>query len=397
MRVLVIPTDFPFAANPQAGIFILRRLQALRDLGHEMRVLRIVPLAPPIGEKWKTYRSIPSFEAIEGFPVHTVRTAIPPRLVGMEYRALQLRGALRREIEAFRPDLVHADYLIPGGHTAVQQPLPTVVTMHGIDAYDWPFRRSGLRRAARETLRRATCVVAVSEYLAQCVQRIAATNVRVIWNSADETIFYPRDRRSARESLGLPQDAFIVAFAGNLLRDKGTYELIEAVSSTPGAARTVVALAGAGPELDGLKEHAHRNRVDARFLGRLDHDVLAQLYGAADVVALPSYYEGLPVVVVEAMLSQRAVLATPVGGVPEIIEPGVTGVLVPPRSASELSRALARLQTDADLRDRIAARALAFAGAHLTASVSARKYDELYQEIVGRHSLHRKDASAAAL
>jgi glycosyltransferase involved in cell wall biosynthesis len=383
MRVLAIPKDFPTEQNPQSGIFVLRRLQATQALGHEVRVLRVVPHAPPVGQKWSAYRAIPESEVVEGIPVIATRAFVPPRLIGMEYLGLQLRGRLLREIAAFQPDIVHADYLIPCGHIAIHQPLPSIVTMHGIDAYNWPFRRRGLRRAATQTLERATRVVAVSDFLARFVQAIARRDIRVSWNGADERVFHHRDPAFSRDSLDLPRDRFIVAFAGTVLRQKGILDLIEAVGSLPDdRPRPLVVIAGSGADETVARDLAVKRGVDARILGRLDQSMLAELYGAADVLALPSYHEGLPVVICEAMLSQRAIVATNVGGIPEIIEDGVNGLLVAPGRIRDLARAITQLRDDTDLRGLLAQRAYDFASLHLTWRVSALGYDKLYREVV---------------
>lgn len=376
MRILVLPKDFPSAAQPQAGIFILRRVQALRELGHEIEVLRIVPAAPPILPKWRAYAAIPPQDLVEGIPVRTIRAIVAPRMIGMEFLPLEVHGAVSREIARFQPDVVHASFLIPSGQIAVRQRVPAVVTAHGGDAYAWPKQRPGLRRAAREAIVKAARVTAVSSYIGRCVCEIAQRDVDVIWNGGDERFFFPRDAAKARTRLGIPAGRFVVAFAGNLLRAKGIFDLVEAAAGMSGL-RPIVLFAGAGIDDPHLREAANQARVDARFLGRLDQDRLAELYAAADVVTLPSYNEGLPNVVCEAMLSQRTVVASTAGGIPEIVENEVTGLLVEPGNIPQLRGALSRAGSDAALRARLSAQARRFAAEHLTWRVSAKRYDRV--------------------
>src|SRR5579884_2662667 len=107
MRVLVIPKDFPTPQNPQAGIFILRRLQAMQERGHEIFVLRIVPYSPPFGpERWRVYNALPRDAVVEGIPVRTIRALIPPRMIGIEYLPLQVHRAVAAEVRRVRADLV---------------------------------------------------------------------------------------------------------------------------------------------------------------------------------------------------------------------------------------------------------------------------------------------------
>jgi len=184
----------------------------------------------------------------------------------------------------------------------------------------------------------------------------------------------------------LPLERSIVAYAGAIARTKGLFDLVTAASALEHEKRPIILLAGAGPETQSLRSEAERCRVDVRFLGQLSQDDVADLFGAADVVTLPSYNEGLPNVVCEAMLSQRAVLATTVGGIPEVIKDNQTGVLVAPASPKELAAGLKHLLGDADERQRMARAARTFAAEHLTWRVSARGYDDLFCEVVSEAS-----------
>ena len=379
-----MPVDFPSARQPQAGIFILRRVQALRDLGHTIEIVRVVPFAPKIGAKWKRYAEIPRYEVVDGFPVHTIRAIIPPRMIGMEYLPLLVHSALKRLIDAFHPDVLHASFVIPCGQIMVRHRIPTVVTAHGGDAYAWPHLRPGLYRAAREAIREATRVTAVSDYIRQCVQQLEDREVTVILNGGDQRYFFPRDRLECRQHLALPPDRFIIGFAGNLLRAKGLLDLAKAAAGMQ-AINPLVLIAGEGSDRAAIEREFQQAKVDVRFLGRLDSEQVGQVFGAADVVTLPSHNEGLPNVVCEAMLSARAVVASTAGGTPEIIQDG-RGILVPPRDIAGLRSAYERLAQDAELRNNLAERARTFALSHLTWPISARHYERVYFEATNARS-----------
>lgn len=377
MRVLVLPKEFPSERRPNAGIFILRRVRALRELGHELEVLRIVPYAPPLGRKWGAYASIPAYEVIDGVPVRSIRAVVPPRMIGMEYLPVQVHGAVSAAIARFRPDVLHASFLIPSGQIAVRHAMPTVVTAHGGDAYLWPAQRRGLMRAAREAIARATRVTAVSEYIARCVRAIHDREVDVVINGADERHFYPRARAESRASLGLPADRNVIAFAGNLYRKKGVFELIDAAAGLADL-RPVVVMAGEGPNRADVLACGERKGVDLRLPGRLDGDGVAQLFNAADIVTLPSHNEGLPNVLCEAMLCGRAVVATRAGGIPEIVKHDDTGLLVGVEQTEQLRDALRAVLTEEGRRERYERAARAFAVQNLTWRVSAKHYERVY-------------------
>lgn len=382
MRILLLPKEFPSEQRANAGIFILRQAEALLARGHEVEVVRIVPYAPPIGQRWNAYRSMPPVEYVSGIPVRTIRAFFPPQMLAMEYLPLQVHRAMQREIERFRPDVINASFLIPSGQIAVRHAVPAVVTAHGSDAYSWPKRRAGLLHAAREAIVKATRVTAVSDYIRRCVQDIAQRPVDVIWNGADERFFYPRDRAEARIDFNLSPDRPVIVFAGNVLRAKGVYELVDA-AATLCDLRPIVVIAGAGEDQTPLSARAGELRVDLRMLGRLEPERVGALFGAADVVVLPSYGEGLPNVVCEAMLAQQAVVATNVGGIPEIVDDERTGLLVKPADPQNLATALRRVLEDDALRERLARAAREFAVEHLTWSVSAQGYERVFRQAIG--------------
>jgi teichuronic acid biosynthesis glycosyltransferase TuaC len=380
VRILVVPAQFPSREQPQSGIFILRRLEALAAMGHALRVLRIVPLAPPLTPKWRDYAKIPEYDEIAGIPVHTVRAPIPPRMIGIEFLPAILSPILAREIRAFDPDVIHASYLLPSGHlVASQRAVPSVVTSHGIDAHTWPHLRPGIRRACSQTVQRATRVTAVSAAIGAQLRGLADRPVDVVWNGADERYFFPRNRNECREILGIPPNRPVIAYAGNLLPVKGLDTLLAAIAQLRDL-DPLLLIAGAGPLEAQLRTEASRLAIDARLLGRLDPHQLSHVYGAADAFTLPSRAEGLPNVVCEAMLCGRAVVASTAGGTPEILLGDRNGLPVPPDDATALAQALRIVCEDAALRLRLEQNARSFALENLTWRISARRYDRVLAE-----------------
>lgn len=378
MRVLVLAKDFPSAVHPDAGLFVLRQVQALTALGHEALVVRVVPYAPNWTAKWRQYRAILDRDSVENIPVRTLRAFIAPRMIGLEYLPLQVDGEIRRIIDAFRPDLVHGHFLIPSGQLAVRYGLPSILTVHGSDAYDWAKRRPGLRRAATEAIKRATTVVAVSDFVRAAVRTLFDRPVDVAFNGADERFFTLVDRAQARPELGLPNDRFIVSFAGLAVAEKGVFVLIDALAAL-GDLRPLLLLAGPRSSDERLAAYCTRRQIDARFFGTVPEELLARVVTASDVFCLPSYLDGLPVHVCEAMLSARPVVATAVGGIPEIVVDGETGFLVPPGDPAVLAERLRTIATDPELGARMGESGHAAAKRRLTWRANASAYDELYR------------------
>lgn len=381
MRLLVISKDFPAPGQPEDGIVVLRQARALADLGHEILIVRVLPHAPPITPKWRGYQAVPAHYAIEGIQVTSLRAFFAPRMIAMEYLPLQVEGSLRRIAREFAPDLVHAHCLIPSGQLAVRLGIPVILTAHGSDAYDWAWRRSGLRRAATEGIRGAATVVAVSNFIREHVLNLVDRDVEVIYNGADDNVFMPSHKSEARVALQIPPDRFVIAFAGGPPRIKGVFDLIEAVA-TLNDLRPLVLFSGpvsAGPMITRAATAAN---VDARFCGMLDHPKLARVMAASDVFCLPSHGEGLPLVICEAMLSGRPVVASAVGGIPEVVTDGHNGFLVPPKEPMVLAQRLRSVATDPQSAARMGDAAYEFAQRHLTWRTNAQLYDALYRRLL---------------
>ncbi len=180
----------------------------------------------------------------------------------------------------------------------------------------------------------------------------------VIHNGTDCERFSPltpEERRRAREELGIPQSGLLVAGAGRLSEEKGWETLIGAVARLPrqGEREVYWLIAGDGPMRKLLEEHIARHGLSGRLrLLGFRRDV-PSILGAADVVVLPSHREGIPNVLCEAMAMARPVVATRVGGIPELVEDGRSGLVVEPREPQALADALGALLADPHARERL--------------------------------------------
>jgi len=175
----------------------------------------------------------------------------------------------------------------------------------------------------------------------------------VLPNPAPEPPKLP-DRAALREELGL--DGNVLVFAGRLGPQKDVGTLLEALVRVPAV---TLAIAGDGPERAALERRAGELGLDGRvrFLGTVPRDTVLRLFGAADASVLPSAWENFPHTVVEALAVGCPVIATAVGGVPEVVVDGENGLLVPARDSQALAAAIGRFFSDAGLRERLAAAA----------------------------------------
>jgi glycosyltransferase involved in cell wall biosynthesis len=214
---------------------------------------------------------------------------------------------------------------------------------------------------------------------------IAESRVVTIHNGIDPELFQRHDVQSAaKKKLGLPPDATIIGGVGRLSAAKGFAYLIEAVALLRASyPNTMVALAGTGPSRSQLEDLASRLAVSDRvaFLGfRSD---INEVLDACDVFVMPSLSETLGYALLEAMAHGLPTVGTKVGGIPEVILPMETGLLVPPRDAVSLAAAIKTLLDSSDLRKRLGCAARERVISHFHEADMVRKTIAVYREMAG--------------
>lgn len=351
MKVLVLTTLYPSAADPLHGVFVENRLRHLVASGEvEARVVAPVPWFPlraGVFGRYATFARTPRAEERHGLPVLHPRYLVLPRVgwtsVPGRLARAGLRAARALQREGFDCDLIDAHYFFPDGvaaaHVARILDKPLVVTARGTDL-NVIARQPRAREQVREACRTAGGLVAVSRPLASRLEELGAEpgRIRVLGNGVDGAVFHPAaDRDALRAELGV--DGPLVLSVGRLVAMKGHALLVRALTRLGG---TRLALVGDGPEREALGALAREVGVEdrVRFLGRLPQEEVARWHAAADVVALASDNEGCPNALLEALASGTPVVASAVGGVPDIVADPVAGRLVARREPAAFAEAL---------------------------------------------------------
>jgi colanic acid/amylovoran biosynthesis glycosyltransferase len=236
--------------------------------------------------------------------------------------------------------------------------IPFSFTGHGYDLYrepiDWEFHAKKCRRAA--------FVRCISEFNRKHLLKktgVDGRNFHVVPCGVDTSRFSP-----GRDESDVPEGKGIVLAVAGLVPPKGLPYLIEAFSD-PGVKRLGrrLVIAGDGPMMGELVDQARRLRVDAEFLGDVPNREIDAYYRRAEVFVLPcitapdGHHDGIPVVMMEAMASGVPVISSKISGIPELVEDGVNGILLPEKDAKAVADAIKLLLTDRDMRRRFSAEA----------------------------------------
>ena len=345
LRVLAITKIFPNAAEPLSAPFNRQQFAELAKLC-ELDVMATIPWYPGAGllARWSSagkLARVPHRETIAGIAVTHPRTLFVPRLAHATWGPLYAASIAPVVLpHRGKVDVVLGSWAYPDGFAAVIAArvlgVPAVVKLHGSDI-NLIAKEPGPRRMLQWALPHAVRVVAVSNALRDEVVELGVDRerVRVVMNGVDAALFQPRDRAAARVELGLPPGPLAV-YVGNLKPEKGVRELNAAwpavMRVVPGALLAMVGGGPLAPELGG---------DGIRMIGPEPHERVTVWMAAADVIVLPSHVEGTPNVVLEALASGRRVVASRVGGIPDLLTSATLGAMVPPCDPDALATAIA--------------------------------------------------------
>jgi glycosyltransferase involved in cell wall biosynthesis len=362
MKVLILTNLFPTPWDPLRGAFNRQQFERLGQL-HEVDVLTAIDFRERFGERKCEVHA-------NNLRIDYFVFVFLPR-IGRSLHAfcwlLSLLWQRGRQIRQAHYDCMLVSWAYPDGAAvgwlARWLRIPYVVKVHGSDL-NVQANHLLQRPQIRSALKGAAGVVAVSRALATKAIGLGTrpANVHVLYNGVDASIFRPETRAASRAKLGLSTYTPLLLYVGNLKPSKGCLDLLEAfpalLAKQPLARLIYV---GTGPARATLLERAKAlGCLDhVELAGAVAHDELGDWFRSADLLCLPSHNEGVPNVVLEAMACGTPVVATHVGGIPEVV-PHYAGILVPPRVRLALSTALIDASARRWNHKRIAAHARGF-------------------------------------
>jgi glycosyltransferase involved in cell wall biosynthesis len=353
MRVLVLSSTFPSAEQPTRGVFVRERVRRLAKRC-EVVVVAPVPWFPMNGWLRGERDAVLRVEDQEGLRVYHPRFFSLPRYGKFLDGALYFLSLIRfvaRLRRSFPFEVIDAHFAFPDGLGATLLAklfaCPVVVTLRGsiVRLSGYRLHRPQLRWA----LRHADRVTAVSESLKGVAVGlgIPAHRVRVIPNGVDHTTFSPMERRQARQLCGLPESATILLTVAGLYEGKGQHTVIDALPFLTDRYPEVLYVMVGSPRRGETYQRRLQTAIrklgldrHVLFAGPRPHAELRRWFSAADVSVLATQSEGWPNVLLESLACGTPVVATHVGGAPEIVRHREDGLLVPFGDAAALRDAL---------------------------------------------------------
>ena len=406
MKILALTSSYPRYEGDPTAPFIESISKHVAELGHS------VHLVLPQSAEWRRpssegnvtyhpYRYSPtrswtpwgySAALQDGVKIKPALFALAPVVAASAYRTA------RRLLATERFDVVQAHWVIPNGPIAARaargRNLPLVVSLHGSDVS--VSEKNGLiARAAQRAFEQAAAVTAPSEDLLARARGLGARgDLQLIPYGASVEAFRAGhdDAASVRSELGLTPDDVVVAAIGRFVHWKGFVYLIEAIAQASRSAPDVrLVFLGDGDLRDELvrqtKAHALEDKVV--FAGMIGRTGMPAHLAAADIVAVPSihydgYVDGLPNVALEAMAAGKPLVATRVGGLPQLVRDRENGLLVEEKDSGALADAILELARDPALRARLGTAARDEIRTRRNWDITAAQFVDVYERAIAR-------------
>jgi glycosyltransferase involved in cell wall biosynthesis len=369
MHLLVLASHlFPNYKNPNAAPPVVEQLRYLQRYC-DIMVLVPHPWVPPVvgklSRKWQQYAQLPDEETVAGIKVLHPRRLVIPKVNSWVWMTISvtlsywrfLSHHLRFTDSPFhRFTHIEGHFALPDGFAAAflgrQFGKPSIIHVHGTDIHTIPQQSALLRFLTAWALRHADAIRAVSSDLAERTVKLIdaekrrsgeTETVKKVWvvpNGVDLNKFRLMERQEAKRQLGLDDDKRYLLYVGRLVAVKGLDLLLDAFAQLVQNQRDVeLVLVGDGAERLVLAQRATtlgiRDKV--HFVGAQPHERVVLWMNAGDVFCLPSHKEGLPTVLLESLACGTPVVATSVGGIPEIVTDGQVGRLVHSRDPREMA------------------------------------------------------------
>ncbi len=274
-------------------------------------------------------------------PLHYLPLSYWYKKVG-EQHLRAVRKTIEKKDISF--DIIHCHFTYSSGYVGerlkAEFQVPLIVTAHGFDIYDLPFRNTFWQEKVAATLNAADRVITVSANNVKCIRKLGVeTPVDLIPNGYQKKLFYPLEKVKSRQTLQLPEGGKIIVSVGNLITVKGHTYLIEAMSGLVKRQKDLLCyIIGGGGCRKQLELQIHKLGLEGKvvLMGTLNHKEINLWLSAADMFVLPSLNEGNPTVLFESLACGCPFIGARVGGVSEIVDDDKLGYLFEPGNVKDM-------------------------------------------------------------
>jgi len=340
-NLLILTNSYPDKDNQHyGGTFVKEQVKYLSRYFKEVYIISPQPLG--INRRLKDYE----YDNVRVFyprffhlPMEFYRKRLGDNFFKAAFRIIK-----REKLEF---DLIHAHFTWPSGYAGAKLKnrfgTPLVITAHGYDVYETPFRSGEWFEKIRFVLNSANHIITVSRSNFQILTEklgVPKDRLSVIPNGFDSDLFRPMDKFEARVNLGIPQDKRVLLNVANLVPVKGHRYLIESIGKIVDVEKDVVLyIVGNGPLREELENQIRRLNLEriVRLVDARPHSEIPFWMNAADLFVLPSLNEGNPTVMFEALGVGLPFVGTAVGGIPEVVASEDYGLLCPPADSECLA------------------------------------------------------------
>jgi len=316
---------------------------------------------------------------------------------------LALANKLAQVAEIEKLDLLHVHYAIPHAVCAllakqmVGDRLKVVTTLHGTDITVLGEDPS-IRGLIQYAINQSDAVTAVSDDLIQETRRLLDISrpLELVYNFVDKRVFYPRDMNKLRSEFADPNEKILLHMS-NFRPVKRVMDVVDIFAKVNARLPARLLMVGDGPDISGVMNRVEKLGLKGRVIFCGKQDAVAEILSLSDLMLLPSEKESFGLVALEAMACGVPTVGSLAGGIPELIENGVSGFLSPIGDTAAMAADAIRLLTDADLYEQVSAACLHRARNTFCNERITMEYEDIYYQVLSESSSSRTGQPAGAV
>ena len=402
IRILVLSSMYPKGINSISGIFIHHQVKALQKEGCKVKVISPVPYIPQIlcfNSKWKKYKQIPKYINYDGIPVYYPRYFRLPGKWFWSISCYTMNYGIRKFVDSiireFAPDIFQVYTATLDGYAGLmlrkKYNIPLICSFRGDDINICPKYDQFTHYLTKKVIVESDQITTVSNSLKIVAERIGKPKkeIQVVYNGCDSKMFSynTKGRLVIRKKLRISSKKLVIIFVGDLAKYKGIFELLSAFTKLNYKySNLYLILIGKIPDRTALDKIVSSNYLNNKIyiVGEIPQNEIPYWLSASDIFVFPTYNEGLPNAVMEAMACSLPIIATKVGGIPEVVRDGQNGILIDKKSVISIEHSIEKLINNKNMCKKMGEYGRTIIEEKFTWNNSAKKLIGIYNSIINK-------------